>query len=106
MATRYDVETKERVLRLFAERRIAEPAESRSASLRRVQELTGVPAETVRTWLVRREIDAGERPGVTTAEHEEIKRLRRENFELKRANEILRTASAFFAAAELDRKLK
>jgi len=54
----------------------------------------------------RAEVDASERLGVTSSEHEELKRLRRENAELKRANEILRTASAFFAAAELARKLK
>ena len=50
--------------------------------------------------------DAGQRPGLTTSEREELKRLQRENVELKRANEILRKASAFFAQAELDRRLK
>ena len=52
------------------------------------------------------ERDAGKRPGLTTSEREELKRLQRENFELKRANEILRKASAFFAQAELDRRAK
>jgi transposase-like protein len=52
------------------------------------------------------ERDAGQRPGLTTSEHEELKRLQRENVELKRANEILRKASAFFAQAELDRRAK
>ena len=52
------------------------------------------------------EVDEGHRPGVTTAEAQRINELERENRELRRANEILRTASAFFAAAELDRKLK
>lgn len=59
-------------------------------------------AESLRKWIRRQEIDGGARPGVTSEEAAEIKRLRRENAELKRANEILRTASAFFAA-ELDR---
>jgi len=54
----------------------------------------------------RAKADGGEKPGVTTSEREEIKALRKENAELKRANENLKTASAFFAAAELDRKLK
>ena len=52
------------------------------------------------------ERDAGQRPGLRTSEREEVKRLQRENFELKRANEILRKASAFFAQAELDRRPK
>ena len=59
-------------------------------------------SETLRKWLRRSEIDAGSRRGVTTEEQAEIRRLKRENAELRRANEILRTASAFFAA-ELDR---
>ena len=59
-------------------------------------------AETLRKWIRRAEIDAGQRPGVTTAESEQIKALKRENAELRRANEILKSASAFFAA-ELDR---
>ena len=56
--------------------------------------------------LAQAERDAGQRPGLTTSEREELKRLQRENFELKRANEILRKASAFFAQAELDRRAK
>jgi transposase len=60
----------------------------------------------LRKWVVRAEVDTGERPGLTSEEHAEIKRLKRENFELRRANEILKSASAFFAAAELDRQLR
>ena len=59
-------------------------------------------AETVRKWVRQAEIDGGARPGVSTDESAELKRLKRENAELKRANAILKTASAFFAA-ELDR---
>jgi len=66
----------------------------------------GCVPQTLLTWVQRTEIDAGARPGMTTAEAQRIKDLERENKELRRANEILRTASAFFAQAELDRKLK
>jgi transposase len=62
--------------------------------------------ETLRRWVRRVERDQGKRPGLTSAEAEELKQLRRENKELKRANEILRTASAYFAQAELDRRQK
>jgi transposase len=61
--------------------------------------------ETVRTWVRKTEVDTGRRPGVTSEEAAEIKRLRAENAELRRANEILKAASAFFAA-ELDRPSK
>jgi transposase len=59
-------------------------------------------AETLRKWVRQAEVDAGTRPGVTSEESAEIRRLKRENAELRRANEILKAASAFFAA-ELDR---
>ncbi len=62
--------------------------------------------QTLLEWVKRAEIDAGDRPGTTTAEAQRMKKLERENKELRRANDILRTASAFFAQAELDRKLK
>jgi transposase-like protein len=64
----------------------------------------GCAAETLRNWVRQAERDAGRRPGLTTEERAELKKLKRENFELKRANEILRKASAFFAQAELDRR--
>lgn len=77
--------------------------ESEFEAIRAVAQKLGIgSAETLRKWIRRSEIDTGQRPGGTTEEATEIKRLRRENAELKRANEILRTASAFFAA-ELDR---
>jgi transposase len=62
----------------------------------------GASSETVRKWVRQAEIDTGQRPGTTSEESGELKRLRRENAELRRANEILKAASAFFAA-ELDR---
>lgn len=103
---RYDVETKERVLRMFEERRGTKPEETATASYRHLGEMLGIPVDTMRTWVSRAKIDAGVKPGVTTDERDLIRELRRENAELKRANEILKTASAFFAAAELDRKLR
>jgi transposase len=106
MAVQYDQETRDRVVRMFEERRLEAPEESMSASLRRLRELTGFPVDTMRGWVARSRTDAGQRPGVTTSEREEIRALRKELAEVKRANEILKTASAFFAAAELDRRLK
>jgi transposase len=106
MRHRYDLETKERAVRLFEQRRGERPEESRKQALQHLSGLLGVPADTIRGWVDRERVDAGEKPGVTTAEREEIRALRKELAEVKRANEILKTASAFFAAAELDRKLK
>ncbi len=97
MGSKYDNETRERVLRLFVDRRQEAPQESESASFRRLHELVGIPIDTMRGWVRRALVDSGVKPGVTTAESEEIKRLRKENAELKRANEILKTASAIFA---------
>ena len=62
--------------------------------------------QTLLTWVQRHEIDTGVREGVTTADAQRMKELERENKELRRANEILKLASAFFAQAELDRRLK
>jgi transposase len=62
--------------------------------------------ETLRSWVRRAERDAGTRPGLTASERERLKEFERENREFKRANEILRKASAFFAQAELDRRAK
>jgi transposase-like protein len=66
----------------------------------------GCTPETLRKWLRRTQVDSGKRPGVTSAERERVKELEREVLELKRANEILRKASAYFAQAELDRRPK
>jgi transposase-like protein len=66
----------------------------------------GCTAETLRKWVRRAEIDSGRRAGVTSDERNRIKALERENRELRRANEILRKASAYFAQAELDRRPK
>jgi transposase len=77
--------------------------DSEWAAISAVAQRLGIgSSETVRTWVRQAEVDAGIRSGVTTDESAELKRLRRENAELRRANEILKSASAFFAA-ELDR---
>ncbi len=73
-----------------------------NGGLTEVAEKLGVHPESIRAWVNKAQIDAGERPGLTTDERQRIKELERENRELRRANEILKTASAFFAA-ELDR---
>jgi len=106
MASKYDSETKERVVRLYRERRLEVPEESASASLRRLRELLDIPVDTMRGWVTRADVDSGSRSGFTSAELGEIRQLKKEVAELRRANEILKTASAFFAAAELDRRLK
>jgi transposase len=79
---------------------------TRMGALRRVGEQLGINPETLRNWVTQAEVDAGDRPGTTTDEAQRMAELEREVRELRRANEILRTASAFFAAAELDRRLR
>ena len=66
----------------------------------------GCAAQTLHRWVAQAERDQGARAGLSTSEREQLKQLQRENRELKRANEILRTASAFFAQAELDLRRK
>jgi len=77
---------------------------SQWAAIASIASKIGCTAETLRKWVRQAERDAGRRPGLTTEEQQRLKQLERENRELKRANEILRKASAFFAQAELDRK--
>ena len=97
---RYPPELRERAVRMVAE--ISDEHGSEWAAISEVARLLGVGcAETVRKWVRQRQVDAGSRPG-TTEEPAELNRLKRENAELRRANAILKTASAFFAA-ELDR---
>ena len=96
---RYSPELKERAVRLVLALR-AETGE-KHGSVKRVAEQLDIGVESLRSWVKQAEIDAGERPGVTSAEAERIKELEQEVRELRRANSILRSASAFFAA-ELD----
>ena len=79
---------------------------SQWAAIRSVGEKLGIRTESLRRWVRQAERDTGQRPGLTTGERDQLKRLQRENFELKRANEILKKAAAFFAQAELDRRAK
>ena len=98
---RYPVELRERADRMVTE--IRPDHESDLAAMTEVAELLGVATpETIRKWCRQAEVDAGQRPGLTSEESAELKRLKRENAELKRANAILKAASVFFAA-ELDR---
>lgn len=100
----YPPELRERAVRMVAEIRPNYPTEW--AAMKAVAAKLGIgTAETMRTWVRRAQVDTGQRPGVTSEEVEEIKRLKAENAELRRANEILKAASAFFAA-ELDRPSK
>jgi transposase-like protein len=103
---KYDQETRDRAVRMYQERRRDFPEEALRTSRKRVGELLEVHPETMRGWIEQVEVDTGRRPGVSSEVAVELQTLRRENAELRRANEILRTASAFFAAAELDRRLK
>jgi transposase-like protein len=101
-ATRYPPELRERAMRLVREHRGEHPSEW--AAIESVAKKLGMTPETLRKWLRREEIDRRERPGVTSGERERIRELERENRELRRANEILKAASAFFAR-ELDPRL-
>ena len=101
---RYPPEFRERAVRLF-EQSLAEHS-SRWAATEAVSEKLGCTTETLRCWVKQAEIDEGKREGLSTDERQQMKELQREVKELRRANEILRTASAFFAQAELDRQLK
>ena len=97
----YPRELRERAVRMVAE--VRPNYESEYAAISAVASKLGITTpETVRKWVRQAQVDGGQRPGVSSEEAAEIKRLRRENAELRRANEILKSASAFFAA-ELDR---
>ena len=97
---RYPAELKQRAVRMYAE--VRPDHDTDWAAMGKVSELLGVGQETLRKWVRQGEVDQGARPGVTSEESAEMRRLKRENAELKRANAILKAASAFFAA-ELDR---
>lgn len=79
---------------------------SKLAAGKRISALLDIKRATLRNWIEREDIDSGERPGATSETAAQLAALRQENAELGRANEILKTASAFFVAAELDRRFK
>ena len=101
---RYSAEFRERAVRLVDEQQKA--GLTQWAAMQSISQKLGCTPETLRRWVRQAERDLGKRPGLTSAEAEELKQLRRENKELKRVNDILRTASAYFAQAELDRRQK
>ena len=103
-STRYSPEVRERAVRLVFEHQGEH--DSQWAAIGSIAGKIGCTAETLRKWVRQAERDQGRRAGVTSTERERLKELERENRELKRANEILRKASAFFAQAELDRRPK
>jgi transposase len=102
--TTYSPEVRERAVRLVLEHE--GEYNSQWAAIQSIAEKIGCSAETLRNWVRQAERDSGRRPGLTTEERARLKELERENRELRRANEILRKAAAFFAQAELDRRPK
>ena len=102
--SKYAPELRERAVRMVLDHAADHP--SQWAAIRSVGEKLGCSVEALRRWVRQAETDAGHRPGLSSDERERLKRLERENAELRRANEILRKASAFFAQAELDRRGK
>lgn len=105
---KFDEETRARAVRFYQDR-LAEHGESKLGARRHVGELLGIAPATLRNWIEAEERSAGTTSGGASdsgSESAELRRLRQEVAQLRRANEILKTASAFFAQAELDRRLK
>ena len=103
---KFSPEAGERAVRMVFDHQAGTPRNGRRWFLSFDRRETGCNAETLRHWVRRAERDAGARPGLTSDERARLKALERENRELRQANEILRKASAYFAAAELDRRSK
>jgi transposase len=103
-SNKFSPEVRERAVRMVQEHRGEYP--SLWAAVESIAPKIGCVPQTLLDWVKRQEVDTGVRDGVTTAEAQHVKELEREVKELRRANEILKLASAFFAQAELDRRLK
>ena len=102
--SRYSPEMRERAIRMVREHGAEHT--SQWAAISSIAGKLGCTAETLRKWVRQDERDTGQRGGLTTDERQRLKELERENRELKRTNEILRKASAYFAQAELDRRVQ
>ena len=103
-SVKFSPEVRERAVRMVVEAQGQH--DSQWAAIESIAAKIGCSAETLRRWVRQHERDTGQREGLTTAEAQRIKELEREVRELRKANEILKLASAFFAQAELDRRLK
>jgi transposase len=103
-SNRFSPEVRERAVRMVQEHR--EEYASLWLAVESIAPKIGCVPQTLLSWVKRVEVDTGVREGVTTSEAQRVKELERENKELRRANEILKVASAFFAQAELDRRFK
>ncbi len=103
-SNKFSPEVRERAVRMVQEHRGEYP--SLWAAIESIAPKIGCVPQTLHEWVKRHEIDSGARDGITTSELQRLKELERENKELRKANEILKLASAFFAQAELDRRLK
>jgi transposase len=103
-SNKFSPEVRERAVRMVQEHRGEYP--SLWAAIESIAPKIGCVPQTLHEWVKRDEVDSGARTGTTTSEQERVKALEREVKELRRANEILKLASAFFAQAELDRRLK
>lgn len=103
-SNRFAPEVRERAVRMVLEHQ--SDYANQWAAIMSIAPKFGCSGETLRKWVRQQERDSGVREGTTTAEHERVKALERENRELRQANEILRKASAYFAQAELDRRFK
>ena len=103
-ANKFSPEVRERAVRMVQEHRGEYP--SLWAAIESIAPKIGCVPQTLHEWVKRHQIDTGAREGISTTELQRLKELERENKELRRANEILKLASAFFAQAELDRRLK
>jgi len=101
-SSKYSREMRERAVALVME--CQREYDSQWEAIRSIAAKVNVSTETLRKWVRQAEVDAGQRPGTSSEESDEVKRLRRENAELRRANEILKAASAFFAR-EFDPRL-
>ncbi|AOJ06994.1 transposase [Burkholderia mayonis] len=102
--SKFSAEVRERAVRLVREQRSEHP--SLWAAVESIAPMIGCTSQTLHGWVKQDQVETGERDGVSSSERERLKALEREVKELRRANEILKLASAFFAQAELDRRLK